>query len=74
MMLFLTLASSTMQLFAMVILIPSLCKYFHSNMTSFEVGLIMAAATAGELGSYRYTEQMISKVGIKWSLQLGFIL
>ena len=67
-MLFMTLASSTMQHFAMVILIPSLCKYHHENLTSLEIGVLISAATAGELVAYRYTEPCISKFGIKWSL------
>ena len=72
-MLFITLASSTMQTFAMVVLIPSLCRYHHEAMTSLEIGLLIAAATAGDLVAYRYSEPCISKFGIKWSLHLGFL-
>ena len=73
-MLFITLASSTLQTFAMVILIPSLCRNYHEVMTSLEIGLLISAATAGDLVAYRYSEPCISKFGIKWSLQLGFLL
>ena len=73
-MLFITLASSTMQTFAMVILIPSLCRNHHEVMTSLEIGLLISAATAGDLVAYRYSEPCISKFGIKWSLQLGFLM
>jgi len=67
-MLFMTLAGSTMQNFAMIILIPLLCKYHHKSLNSLEIGMLIAAATTGELVSFRYTEPLISKFGIKWSL------
>ena len=43
-------------------------------MTSLEIGLLISAATAGDLVAYRYSEPCISKFGIKWSLQLGFLM
>lgn len=58
----------------MVILIPILCHFHHAGLTSLEIGMLIAAATAGEMMAYRYTEPCISQFGIKWSLQLGFLL
>jgi len=43
-------------------------------MTSLEIGLLISAATTGDLVAYRYSEPCISKFGIKWSLQLGFLM
>jgi len=37
------------------------------------MGIIIAAQTAGSLMAYKYTEPLISKLGIKWSLQFGFL-
>lgn len=42
--------------------------------TSLEVGVLIASETAGELCSYRFTEPLVSKLGVKWALQMGFIL
>ena len=72
-MLFIALASSTMQHFAMVILIPFICTYDHALIKSYEIGILLAAAMAGELIASRFTEPSISKLGTKWSLQLGFL-
>ena len=58
----------------MIILIPILCKYHHPSLTSLEIGILLSSTTAGELVAYRYTEPCISNFGIKWSLQLGFLL
>lgn len=71
-MLFLALASSTMQHFAMVILIPFICAYEHEQMKSVEIAILLASSTAGELVSSRFTEPSVSKIGSKWSIQLGF--
>ena len=57
--LFLALASSTMQHFAMVILIPFLCSYDHVEIKSYEIGILLAAATGGELIAARFTEPSI---------------
>ena len=76
-MLFLALATSTMQHFAMVILIPFICTYsdsFKSTIKSYEIGIILATATAGELTANRLLEPCISKLGTKWSIQLSFLL
>ena len=73
-MLFMALVCSTLQYFAMVILIPIMCSLHYTSLTSVEIGILIIAATAGELASHRYTEPFIDKFGIKWSLQLGFIL
>jgi len=42
-MLFLALATSTMQYFAIVILLPLQSMTMHSSITTFEMGLIIAA-------------------------------
>ena len=73
-MLFVAIACSTMQQFAMVILIPFLCSYDHGAITSYEIGILLAASTAGELYIRRYIEPSISRLGTKWSIQLGFFL
>ena len=76
-MLFLALATSTMQHFAMVILIPFICTYndsFKSTIKSYEIGIILATATAGELTANRLLEPCVSKLGTKWSIQLSFLL
>ena len=72
-MLFIALASSTMQHFAMIILIPFICTYDHKLIKSYEIGILLASATTGELIASRFTEPSISKIGIKWSIQLGFM-
>jgi len=46
-MLFLAIASSTMQHFAMVILIPFLCFYDHPEIKSYEIGILIASTWAG---------------------------
>ena len=46
----------------------------HSSITAFEMAIIITAHTAGFLVAYRNTEPFISKLGIKWSLQLGFLI
>ena len=43
-------------------------------MASYEVGILIAAAWAGGLIAPRFTEPAISKMGTKWSIQLGFLL
>ena len=40
---------------------------------SYEIGILLASATAGELTASRFTEPAISKIGSKWSIQLGFV-
>ena len=72
--LFVALASSTMQQFAMVILLPFLCAEHHQDMPSYEVGILLAASIAGELMANKFTEPAISRIGTKWSIQLGFVL
>jgi len=72
-MIFLALASSTMQHFAMVILIPFLCAYEHKEVKSYEIGVLIAAAWAGSLIASRFTEPTISKMGTKWAIQLAFL-
>lgn len=69
----LSLACSTMQLFAMVILLPFLVRFHHAQINSFEVGILIAACTVGELVACRFTEPVVSYLGTKWSLQLGFV-
>ena len=68
-MLFIALASSTMQHFAMVILIPFICTYdYNDKIESFEIGILLTAATAGELMANRFMEPSISRIGTKWSI------
>ena len=67
-MLFIALACSTMQHFAMIILIPFICAFEHSEIKSYEIGIIMVSSTAGELISSRFTEPSISKIGSKWAI------
>jgi len=67
-MLFLALASSTMQHFAMVILIPFMAAYEHDEVKSFEIGLLIGSAWAGSLIAGRFTEPAISKMGTKWAM------
>ena len=62
-----------MQHFAMIILIPFICTYDHPMIKSYEIGILLASATAGELIASRFTEPAISKLGTKWSIQLGFM-
>ena len=45
-----------------------MCKEEHESLQSIEIGILIIAATAGELASHRYTEPFIDKFGIKWSL------
>lgn len=73
-MLFCALACATMQHYAMIIIIPFLCKFDHKGMESVEIGILIAAATAGELVCARLTEPSISRLGTKYSVQLGFLL
>ena len=73
-MLFIALASATMQHYAMIILIPFMCTHDHSSIQSYEIGILIAAATAGELISRRFTEPSISKLGTRYAIQLGFFL
>ena len=73
-MLFLALATSTMQYFAIVILLPLQSLSMHSSINTLEMGLIIAAQTAGSLVAYRNVEPFVSKFGIKWSLQVGFLI
>ena len=73
MMIFLAIASSTMQHFAMVILIPFLCAYEHQEVKSYEIGIILASAMAGDMISSKFTEPTISKMGTKWAIQLSFM-
>ena len=72
-MLFLALASSTMQHFAMVILIPFMATYDHADVKSFEIGILIGAAWAGSMIAGRFTEPAISKMGTKWAMQLAFL-
>ena len=67
-MLFLALASSTMQHFAMVILIPFICSQDHEDVKSYEIGLLIASAWAGGMIAPRFTELAISKMGTKWAI------
>lgn len=71
--LFLALASSTMQTFAMIILIPFICFYDHTEIKSYEIGILLAASVSGELIASRFTEPSISRLGTKWSIQLAFL-
>lgn len=57
----------------MIILIPFICTYDHKMIKSYEIGILLASATAGELIASRFTEPAISKIGTKWSIQLGFM-
>lgn len=57
----------------MIVLIPFLCTYDHPLIQSYEIGILLASATAGELMASRFTEPSISKIGTKWSIQLGFM-
>ena len=72
-MLFLSLASSTMQHFAMVIIIPFTCFYEHNQVKSYEIGILIAASWAGHLIASGFTELSISKLGTRWAIQLSFI-
>lgn len=63
-----------MQHFAMVILLPFVCAYQFKTIESYEIGILLAASTAGELMSHRYVEPSISKFGTKWSIQLCFLV
>lgn len=67
-MLFVALASSTMQHFAMVILIPFMSKYDHAEVKSYEIGILIAASWAGQLIATRFTEPSISKLGTRWAI------
>ena len=58
-MLFLALATSTMQYFAVVILLPMQSLVNHSSITGFEMGTIIASQTAGSLVAYRNIEPLI---------------
>ena len=40
---------------------------------SYEVGILLASATAGELIASRFTEPCLSRFGTKWSCQVGFL-
>ena len=73
-MLFIALATSTLPHYAMVILIPFLAEHDHKSMKSFEIGILIAAATAGSLSSSRFTEPLISMLGTKWTIQTSFLL
>jgi len=70
---FLSLSCSTMQLFAMVVLLPFLCRFHHASLKSYEIGLLISASTIGELVAVKFTEPAVAKLGTKWSLQLGFV-
>jgi hypothetical protein len=59
-MLFLALATSTLQYFAVVILLPIQALVTHSSITAFEMAMIIASHTAGSLVAYRNTEPIIS--------------
>ena len=72
--LFISLACSTMQLFAMVILLPFLCRFHHDSITSSEIGILISACTMGEILASRFTEPSVSRYGTKASLQIGWIV
>lgn len=62
-----------MTTFAMVILIPFICSRDHKEMQSYEIGILIASATAGQLSASRFTEPAINKLGTKWAIQLSFL-
>ena len=72
--LFFSLSCSTMQLFAMVILLPFMCRFHHNSLTSFEIGILISSCTMGEILASRFTEPSVSRYGTKTSLQIGWIL
>lgn len=57
-----------MQTFAMIILIPFICNYDHTEIKSYEIGVLLAASVSGELIASRFTEPSISRLGTKWSI------
>ena len=73
-MLFIAMVCSTLQYFAMVVLIPQMCSEKYRSLTNAEVGILLVTSTSGELVSNRYTEVLIDKLGIRWSLHVGFLL
>ena len=58
----------------MVVLIPQLCSDKYRSLTNTEIGILLVTSTSGELVSNRYTEVLIDKLGIRWSLHVGFLL
>lgn len=42
-------------------------------MQSYEIGILIASATAGQLSASRFTEPAINKLGTKWAIQLSFL-
>ena len=56
-----------------MILIPFLCAYDHKEVKSYEIGVILASAWAGEMTANKFTEPTISKMGTKWAVQLSFM-
>ena len=51
-----------------------MCSDKYRSLTNTEVGILLVTSTSGELGSNRYTEVLIEKLGIRWSLHMGFLL
>ena len=51
-----------------------MCSDKYRSLTNAEVGILLVTSTSGELASNRYTEVLIEKLGIRWSLHMGFLL